>query len=690
MKQDKPNKGKPMRVNAVTHKKTGFKISLILTLLFMITGCPTKPVKPPQPPLYSVAKARILAINGLYQQAAAHYQTLANTQLPPLQQIYLLEAVNNYIAANLIPQAKQLLNSIITSQIDKKFQRQKILYHAQIALIQNRPERTLEILANPFSKEIPIPLHLKYYRLRAKAYRLAGKPIESATELMYLDRLLELPDDKLINQKNLLSSLNTLTDTSLQVLQLPAPDIFSGWLELARVLKFSNLNPEEMRLRLYEWKKAFIDHPAIASGLIETYLGSDAAPFLAQIKKIGILLPATGRWSKIANVIKNGIVAAHFQNQSAQKPELAFYYSQSTEEALKLYDRAANEGADIVIGPLNKQAIDLLAKSGGLRIPVLSLNHVAEEITPPQGFYQFALSSEEEARLAAERIWLDDHSKVIALLPQNNWGERIGNAFHAHWNALGGTLLETQFYSPKKNDFSQSIRRLLNLDESKYRFKKIKQLLNEDIKFEPRRRQDIDSIFIAAQPRQARIIGPQLLFHQAMDIPAYTTSHIFSGQLDKQKDQDLQDFIFCDIPWILTDEANENISLARLLDLWPNTPTHYMRFFALGIDAYNLLSQLEALHNDSKKMFDGKTGSLFVDANYKVHRQLVWARFNKGRPQIIGYAPRIELPEEQITTDETTHTTPNNPTDDLTLNQTTTPNPDESTIPNPPLITNNE
>ena len=34
---------------------------------------------------------------------------------------------------------------------------------------------------------------------------------------------------------------------------------------------------------------------------METYLGSDAAPILAQIKKMGILLPVTGRWSKIAS-----------------------------------------------------------------------------------------------------------------------------------------------------------------------------------------------------------------------------------------------------------------------------------------------------------------------------------------------------------------------------------------------------
>ena len=61
----------------------------------------------------------------------------------------------------------------------------------------------------------------------------------------------------------------------------------------------------------------------------------------------------------------------------------------------------------------------------------------------------------------------------------------------------------------------------------------------------------------------------------------------------------------------------------------------------MGIDSLNLLPHLLRLSSSPEEMFDGKTGSLYLDAEHRIHRQLIWAQFGRGGTRILGYAPRL-------------------------------------------------
>ena len=72
----------------------------------------------------------------------------------------------------------------------------------------------------------------------------------------------------------------------------------------------------------------------------------------------------------------------------------------------------------------------------------------------------------------------------------------------------------------------------------------MRQILRQETEFEPSRRDDADWVFLVALPQQARQIKPTLAFNFAGDLPVYATSHLYSGEVQPNKDRDLNGIIF--------------------------------------------------------------------------------------------------------------------------------------------------
>jgi hypothetical protein len=144
----------------------------------------------------------------------------------------------------------------------------------------------------------------------------------------------------------------------------------------------------------------------------------------------------------------------------------------------------------------------------------------------------------------------------------------------------------------------------------------------------PYRRQDIDMIFLGGTHRAARGIIPALKFHHAGDLPVYATSHVYSGTVDKNADRDLNGVTFCDLPWTLT---TDNVLKKNFHTTWQDQRP-YTRLFALGVDAYNIVQNLKYLQSHDYARYSGETGSISMDENQRLHRELLWARFKNGKP----------------------------------------------------------
>ena len=135
------------------------------------------------------------------------------------------------------------------------------------------------------------------------------------------------------------------------------------------------------------------------------------------------------------------------------------------------------------------------------------------------------------------------------------------------------------------------------------------------------------------QPRQARTLRPLLQFFYASELPVYATSHAYSGNPSPVADQDLEGLLFADMPWVLLDNTPQQILRGTLAGQSPASFAQYKRLYALGVDAYHLLAQLDRLRGSPEEHFEGDTGSLTLDAANRIHRHLVWARFVNGAPQ---------------------------------------------------------
>jgi hypothetical protein len=219
------------------------------------------------------------------------------------------------------------------------------------------------------------------------------------------------------------------------------------------------------------------------------------------------------------------------------------------------------------------------------------------------------------------------------MVPGTALGERLNGAFVERWQELGGVVVANNRYNPESNDFSGPIKNLLKIDDSEFRKQRLQQLMGQRVEFTPRRRQDIDFIFLAAFPQQARLLRPQLKFHHAGELPILATSHLYSGVVERDADRDMDDIVFTDMPWTLEAQSPQ-----KELHKMPELKAHrgqLQRLVAMGIDAYQLVSLVPMLESYPNERYRGETGSLHVDADRRIQRQLLWARFERGQPRLL-------------------------------------------------------
>ncbi len=107
--------------------------------------------------------------------------------------------------------------------------------------------------------------------------------------------------------------------------------------------------------------------------------------------------------------------------------------------------------------------------------PVLALNTLPDEASGKAGLFQFSLAPEHEAAAVARRAASEGMTRAVALVPNSAWGERLLVAFSDQMQNLGGEVLSYQTYESSDNDFAGPITQLLNLNESRERYRQIAQ-----------------------------------------------------------------------------------------------------------------------------------------------------------------------------------------------------------------------
>lgn len=338
--------------------------------------------------------------------------------------------------------------------------------------------------------------------------------------------------------------------------------------------------------------------------------------------RIALLLPLSGRQAAIGRAVRDGFFAGLL---AAGDGRVDIEVIDAAGGIATAYNVARDAGADVIVGPLLKEAVEALLPLAGDR-PVLALNYLGDDRPGPPGFYQFGLAPEDETAAIADRVLAGRQLRGVALAPDNAWGRRILNAFNARYGAGGGSLVAWQFYDPAAADFAVPVRTVLGSDAAVARARRLQANLGEPVEFEASARPDVDFIFVAANTGVARLLAPALRFHGAGALPVYATSAVYEDGLASEPD--LEGLWFPDSPWVIDPDSRARPVKAALAGAAPEALA-ISRLYALGYDAYGLAVRLAAGPLPAAG-YAGVTGRLSVDAGGRVHRELGFARIAGG------------------------------------------------------------
>lgn len=611
-------------------------LTLLAIVIFSLTACqPSVTTTEIRPDSAAILQAEQAEQSGDYLGAAQQYLELASLSSEQQQAQFYLRAAVAFWQSTELEQAKDSLSKVERQQLSSAQQLDAAILEAELYLAQAETEQALTVLNSIDLTNVSDEQKKKVLELKITAYQLTENWLELALSHIQLAPL--LPDsEKEQNQQALWQTLMSLTPQALDLFNPGmAPAIDSGWFALAYAVKAYQTNPDALIVAIEDWQRNYPNHPAVPALYIQKVKTGTRLP--EQLHDVVILLPETGNYASVAQAIKQGILAAHYAVQSRTQLHFLDVSTDSTTGSSNVwqrYQQAIELNANLVIGPLDKKSIQILADAEELPIPVLALNRLENHVQK-DNLFQFGLAPEDDAISAADFAINQGYQRAVVLAPSSDWGNRVSSAFNEQWLNNGGILLNQTNYNESESDFSATITPLLGLEASKQRYRTLKQILASPLEFEPRRRQDIDFLFLVARPLKARQLMTQFKFHRSGNLPIIATSHAYSGHQDTQQDIDLNGLIFNDIPWIFSDTASADPAYMALHNNQADNFNNFVRLYALGADAYGLISELNSLSRSSSVTFEGATGILSIDETGYIHRQTLWATFKQGKISLL-------------------------------------------------------
>lgn len=334
------------------------------------------------------------------------------------------------------------------------------------------------------------------------------------------------------------------------------------------------------------------------AGVIAAALLLPASSALATATQIALLLPQSGRMAKAAESIRNGFLAAYYQDMTAaaDTPSLHFYDSDS-EDIVTLVKIAQANGATIIVGPLDRERVEQLITNGPVSVAVLALNQVEGSNS---NFFQFALTPEDEIQRLVEWIEQQKIRQPLILTSSEDTGQRQQKLFQAAWQINHAKGLQTvALDTARKGGITAAIRGMAS------------QLASHD------------AIFLAS-PGLARQVQPALTYYH-IPLPLYSLASAWDPAADASGQKDLDGLRFCDLPWMLADPGAEQ---KTLYEVFSRPVGGHDRLYAFGADAWTLVQHWQAMQDG--ETFSLRSGLVRPDHLHHLHRTPTCAEVRNG------------------------------------------------------------
>ncbi len=611
-------------------------LTLLNLIWISVSGC--APTEYRMTSSVSAAHAQQAVKHGHYIKGSQAYQHLAQETTGTERANFALKAAEALVRAGALRGANKEL-ALASGPLPGALAARKDALKAEIDSALGAPRKALrEARAARRFPGLRPRLLAEIDRVEAQAALSLGHPLLASRDLIARERLITSRHQLTNNERALWHALGAVPTSRLRSIYHRSPGTATGaWARLALIVRRSTPRTHKLQKAIQEWQQRYSRYQptsAFLQGLLAARQRLSAAP-----KVIALLLPISSPFAQAAKAVERGFVDMARAHPSGQTPRIMVYdIGSNSQDAAHYYKEAVKNGAQFVVGPLGANAVRNVARHAHIEVPTLLLGLSSRPIAhdqPRAPVYQFSLARTEEAQQAADRAFLDGHLRASILYPNTPWGHRMRRAFARRWRHLGGLVVAQAPYTAGSNTYVRPVEDLLNITESRAREQRLQQILHMRLAFTARRRRDVGFVFLVADAPDARLIKPQLDYDHADTLPVYSTSSVFTGRPDPVYDRDLDGIMFGDMPWMLVGNGRMAHLRATLAHAHRYEFNALGRLYAFGADADSLVDRLDRLSLGGGGRYNGLTGSLSVKRDNVIRRQLVFAQFRDGLPQLI-------------------------------------------------------
>lgn len=182
--------------------------------------------------------------------------------------------------------------------------------------------------------------------------------------------------------------------------------------------------------------------------------------------RAAILIPLSGPSAPLGKALLNAAQLSLFEN-GGQGFSLMPIDSRGTPEGAALAARQAiDHGAQIILGPLfsaEVKAVAPIALTSGINVIAFSSDRMAAQ----PGVYLLGFLPRPQIERIVAHASQQGITRFAALVPNNDYGRAMFEAFKVSLAQHGGTLVEQIFFDPAAKDYSDVVKRLAHFDARK-------------------------------------------------------------------------------------------------------------------------------------------------------------------------------------------------------------------------------
>ena len=507
------------------------------------------------------------------------------------QQTYKLLAARVLISENKVEQSEALLSEL--GELNDAQKLDRALIEARISAAKNANEVAQNQLRALDLNKLSPSQKSRYYETLAIVAENRKDIIEAVKARVKIDENLT---DVQRRQDNVDKTWALLRSANTGVINNASDEgnaALGGWLNLIKTYNDYIRQPVQLSQALQSWKNAYQNHAAA------TLFPKELLTLLnfqqTNVSQIGLLLPLSGDGQILGTTIQSG-----FNDAKGNSTIPVQVFDTSMNSIQDIIAQAKQAGIKTLVGPLLKQNLDvILADPAQIQgMDVLALNATPNSRAIGQLCY-YGLSPEDEAESAANKMWNDGIRSPLVAMPQNDLGQRVGNAFNVRWQQLAGTDANIRYYN-------------LPADVTYF--------LQEN-------GSNSTALYVVANPDEL-VEMKGYLTNSAPNLRIYASSRSSSNTASSNPEfvAQMNGVQFSDIPFFKETNSPQYQKLAK------TTGSEYqlMRLYAMGADAWLLINQFNELRQVPGYRLSGLTGILSAGTNCNVERDMTWYQYQDG------------------------------------------------------------